>query len=285
MATESHTTQSFGRLTLLWQILNWYLKSASLRKKKLYKKIEQQEAAPTLLKSVQKSKMSEDFQGVLRCWGLVDAVCWPVIQQTLSSVKGWGGVEWLFKISTEGCKRNTSEQGINKIDEFKVKRNDLFRINVCLMTPKPTLFLYICCGDLDKKKLQRERCHLMNRTFQPHLSDVNLTLRQTNITGKATMSVISIDIGVSYWNHTISIKKCYFHLLQGSGRVFYLELFLSSISRVNCATIRLVPVKKNSPQAVPGLLVGEKQDCYHGLMDLNHIQISSLRKQSTIGMR
>ena len=53
-------------------MLTWYLTGASLGKKKMYKKPEQQEAAPTLLKSVEKSKMSEAFQGFLRCWGLVD---------------------------------------------------------------------------------------------------------------------------------------------------------------------------------------------------------------------
>lgn len=90
----------------------------------------------------------------------------------------------------------------------------------------------------------------MNRTFQPQFSDANLTLQQSNITGKATMSVIGIGVFPTETRQFPS--KCYFNLLEGSGWLLYLQLCFSSISSCELRNNQISSSEKNSHQAAPG---------------------------------
>lgn len=117
----------------------------------------------------------------------------------------------------------------------------------------------------------------MNRTFQPQFSDVDLTLRQYNITGKATMSVIGI--GVFPTENRQFPQKCYVNLLEGSGRLLYLQRCLSSISSCELCNNRISSSQKDSGKSSSRLLVGWKQDFYHGL-ESYRLQSSSLRPWS-----
>lgn len=81
-------------------------------------------------------------------------------------------------------------------------------------------------------------------------SDVDLTLRQSNITEKATMSVIGIGV---FPTETSNFHKnaTLIHWKDLEG-YYTCNIVFPRFRVVNCATIGLVPVKKTVVKAVPG---------------------------------